>query len=315
MTSPSMVSIFSARAHHMLDMGYSPVPLTSDRMPLLKGWQRLRDKPLSPDQVGELSWYGLAVAGGYNGLVPIDIDTDDGVVLSAITTVLPKPNVAKRGSKGITGFYQSDRPIRGSKFVLPPPDAKPLVEILTTGNVTIPPTLHPKIGKPYRWLSERTLFDTPVSDLVAITPEHIDRLRDALSPWCPEREHAAVPTVDHGRMDSRRMADFAQARIRKECARLASTSSGRNWALFKAAATLGKFVHHGIVLEHEVSSALMAASRGNGYASKDGERAVEATIASGLAKARLDRLPDLDALRQSHQPRKQRVADALANRS
>jgi hypothetical protein len=311
------VSIFGRYAHQLLDMGYSPIPLKSDRSPLLKSWQRLRDEQLSRETVDDLAgkhdWLGLAVAGGFNGLVPIDFDTDDHEIMAVVAKVLPRPPVAKHGSKGFTAFYRSDQPIKGCKLLLPPPNAKPIIEVLTSGNCAIPPTMHPKINRPYRWITGETLFDTLVTDLTAITPEHIERLRDALSPWCPKREHAAVPTVDRLGVNSRRMAAFAQARIRNECARLASTSRGRNNALFCAAAALGTFVHNRIVSEYAVLSALMHASRRNGYITKDGEPAALATIHSGLAKARCDRLPDLDALRQS--PSKERDADAVAHRS
>jgi hypothetical protein len=43
----------------------------------LRWWHRLH-----PD-------YGLAVVGGYNGLVPVDVDTDDPQIKAAVLRALP----------------------------------------------------------------------------------------------------------------------------------------------------------------------------------------------------------------------------------
>jgi hypothetical protein len=71
---------------------------------------------------------------------------------------------------------------------------------------------------------------------------------------------------------------------------------GRNIALFRAACSLGKFAHNGIVTDHEVRSALMDAARVNGYVAKDGEHQAQLTITSGFNISRNDPLPDLDSL-------------------
>ena len=92
------------------------------------------------------------------------------------------------------------------------------------------------------------------------------------------------------------MKPFAEACIRNTAWRLSGVRGGRNQALFNAACALGKYVHNGIVTEYDVRSALMTAARTNGYAAKDGEHRAQDTITSGIAKARNDRLPDLDAL-------------------
>src|SRR5690349_10484172 len=93
---------FARWAAHLLQGGYSPIPLKpGSKLPLLKGWDRLRTTALTPD---EIDWYarrypdlGIAVAGGYNGLVPVDIDAETDVVIDAICRVLPPFMVAKTG--------------------------------------------------------------------------------------------------------------------------------------------------------------------------------------------------------------------------
>lgn len=293
------MNIFADYAPLMLDLGYSPVPLKTDRNPLIKGWQHLRDRALPRAEIADLGakyhWLGIGAAGGFNGLVPVDFDTDDADIMAAVGTVLPRPNMGKRGSKGFTGFYRSTSPIKGCKLMPPAPECKPLIEILTTGNTTIPPTRHPKINKPYRWLTAKTMFNTPVSELVEITPDHIEGLREVMQPWCPRKEYTAIQTVDRELVNDNRMRAYATAVIRSQAEALSGILSGRNHALFRAACMLGKYVHNGIVGEDAVRDALMAASRLNAYVASDGEHTAQGTITSGIAQARNDRLPDLDS--------------------
>jgi hypothetical protein len=243
---------------------------------------------------GRYKHLGIGVAGGYNGLVPIDVDTDEPAIVAVMAGVLPSPNVLKKGSKGFTAFYRSHEDIRGQKFCLPPPDGKPLVEILTSGVVTIPPTMHPKTRSPYRWI-RGSLYETRINELVVITPEHIQLLKAALEPFCPAREFASGPTVQRALVNDRRMRTYAERVVENEMNRLTVMRAGRNQALFRAASRLGKFVHHGILAEREITDALMNASRANGYTKTKGSHHAKSTIRSGLAFGQNDQLPDLDA--------------------
>ena len=58
--------------------------------------------------------------------------------------------------------------------------------------------------------------------------------------------------------------------------------SGRNPALNNAGLHLGELVGAGLIERNEVENALMAASRANGYITKDGYGAAWATLQSGL---------------------------------
>ena len=112
-------------ARHALDLirnGYSPVPLKSDRNPLSlhhvrpgKQWNSLRTEPLSRAEIDTVSSYrwpvGIGVAGGFNGVVPFDIDCSDDIareVFAAIAKVLPKPVVWRKGSKGGMTFFRTE---------------------------------------------------------------------------------------------------------------------------------------------------------------------------------------------------------------
>jgi hypothetical protein len=212
-----MIGAFAHGAPALLSMGYSPIPVHfGTRRPALRQWDRLRSKPMSRDEVNSMTGrhpqLGLAIAGGYGGLVPIDCDTDDQDIIGAITRVLPEPVVANAGRRGFTAYYRDASCKIGSrKFQTPAPERRVLVEVLTTGQTMIPPTIHPTTGKPYRWLTSRSLFDTPLCELPEIGPAHLVALEHALRPWVPERPMQALPQQNGETVSDRRMQAYARA--------------------------------------------------------------------------------------------------------
>jgi hypothetical protein len=287
----------------LLRNGYSPVPIEPNHQrPLAAlglGWERLRTTPLTPDEIAQIYAghpdAGLGVAGGFNRLAPIDVDTEVTEIVAAVQAILPVPLVAKRGRRGSTGFCRDPSGlITGRKFKTP--DNKMLVEVLVTGQTVVPPSIHPKTGKPYVWLTERTLLDVRVDELPELPPDIIERLEVALRPWLPARTYvrpkvtAARPVVSDGRMRK-----YAEAALDGEVQALRSTpEGGRNPQLFNAICRLGKYVHHGVLTEEEVRSALLGAAEINGLISDDGLKACNDTISSGLRKAEFDELPILE---------------------
>ena len=75
--------------------------------------------------------------------------------------------------------------------------------------------------------------------------------------------------------------------------------SGRNTAAFRIAAAIGRYVHHGIIKDAEAAEAIATACRSNGLLKEDGPHAIQATIRSGLLKARNDQLPELQDRRRT----------------
>lgn len=301
-----MIGAFAQGAPALLTTGYSPIPVRfGTRRPLVKHWDRLRSTPMTRHEVGHLAGLypqlGLAVAGGYGGLVPIDCDTDDQDIIAAITEVLPLPVVAKAGRRGFTAYYRdASRKIGGRKFQTPAPERQMLVEVLATGQTMIPPTIHPKTGRPYRWLTSRNLFNTPIGELSEIGAAHLVALEQALRPWVPERPVYVSPTSDGVLVGERRMQGYARAVLANEAnaLRLKPKNSGRNWELFLAACKVGKYVHHRVLSLAEIESALLQACRDNGLWADDGPGACRDTLKSGLDKAQADPLPALGSTRR-----------------
>jgi Bifunctional DNA primase/polymerase, N-terminal len=164
-------SIFGLYAPLLLRNGYSPVPIEPGcKRPLaaVGDWNRLRVTPLTDDEIvaigTEYPNAGLGVLGGYRGLVPIDIDTEDADIQAAIDAVLPDYLVAKRGRRGATVFFRDPSGlIKPRKFKKA--DGSMIMEVLTTGQVVIPPTMHPETQLPYRWLTEYTLLQVHIDEL------------------------------------------------------------------------------------------------------------------------------------------------------
>jgi hypothetical protein len=303
------ISIFARLATKLIQNGYSPIPLwPGENHPRFKGWDRLRRETLTAAEVETLArqcpQLGLAVAGGHRGLVPVDVDTDDPDILMALSSVLPSRVVSKRGRRGFTAFFRdAGGLVKAGKFC--DPQGAPLVEILVSGATAIPPTIHPELGRPYRWLglSKRgTLFDDPVDALAEITPDHIAAISTVLEPWLarPARRRpraqagAGREEILTGSQDARRQAAYGRAVLKQECRNLAEMSgSGRNAKLFRTVCKLGACTHHGIIPQDEIRAALLEACATNGLIADDGERQCRATIESGFRTSRGDPLPFL----------------------
>jgi hypothetical protein len=286
----------------LVDNGYSPVFLRETGKPLT-AWKELRQTPMTKDQIQHVAEkgglnLGLGVVGGFNGLVPIDIDTDDPDIMKAIGKAIHSPNVAKRGTKGRTAFYRSVDDVQSHRFTPPLRNASPLVEILTRSVTTIPPSLHRVTKKPYRWLNGRSLFSTPIEELCEITANQVERLYGVMEGWCPRKDEEPPRPILRRRVaeeEFRRYQGYARAAIDRECGDLQRLMSGRNTALNMAAYSLGRFVHNGIVSDDEVRSALMDAMQHNGYLRHRGRHTAKATINSGFNASRNHQLPDLDS--------------------
>lgn len=298
---------FARYAVTLLDNGYSPVPLRpGTKRPLQDKWDHLRQAPMSLGDIASLAvrmpYIGLGVAGGYGGLVPIDIDTEDQAIWRIIAAALPKPTVIKIGRKGWTAFYRAAGAVpKASKFRPRLPDGRvgpPIVEILTTGQTVLPPTMHPDTGQPYRWDTRPTLFTRTVGELVPITAEHLDALAEALRPLCktaiipPHQQSGQAPPQ---KIPASRMRAYALGSVQGYARRLAMhLKGGRHDYVLRAANALGAYYHHGILGWGEIETPLLAAAANCKLVAEDG-RNVRQTIGDGIRNAATYQLPPLPA--------------------
>lgn len=209
--------------HHALAMlanGYSPLPIApgakfpgyaaADGTPQkISGWQRWCSEQPSAHTVA--AWLrmigdretGIGVACG-RGLIVVDIDSDDCV--DAVQAALPLASVIKRGRKGASLFFRGDTGIIATKHFRAAGGGA-LVDLLSTGTQScIPPTRHPD-GMTYEWLTEDSLFDTPLDHLTEAPDDIAERLAKALAPFGydptaerPPSMRALVPTAARSAM-------------------------------------------------------------------------------------------------------------------
>ncbi len=295
---------FSKHANTLLLNGYSPLTiLPGTKRPTEKEWSERCETPLDVQGIErlcrEFPKAGVGVACGYGGLVAIDVDTDDPVIIAAIEAVLPEALITKRGKRGYTLFFRTSEPIHTRIFKTPKGHAKKgetIVEILALGRQTVlPPTIHPDTGKPYEWRTEETLFDTRLEDLPLVADDIDEKIEAAIAQWIEGPEdwlgedftQEVVHAHDFNDGTRKRYIAFVNKAIEEQVQELAAMApdSGRNDALNGIVYRLGKFVHHRIISREELEAPFIEACRANGLMN-DGRHAVIATIRSALKASR-----------------------------
>jgi len=176
------MNIFEAEAPKYWAVGLPVIPLRyHDKMPSINGWQLFADK--FPEEEEQQAWMynypegnlGL-VLGPVSGLIAIDIDAIDPVVVDAIEKILPPSPWLRVGAKGSMRVYkyngQRTTRIKG-------PNGEMLVEILSKGTqFVLPPSIHPATKKPYT--ANGHLYE--LLDRIVPLPMHFEELlRSALA--------------------------------------------------------------------------------------------------------------------------------------
>ena len=275
----------------VIGAGYSALPIrVGEKRPALDDWDKLRATTLTPEQIARIAREnpnaGLGVAGGFNGLTPIDYDTDNPEVIKAARAVLPPPLVTKKGRRGHTDFYRCTQGlILAKKFR--DPEGMMLLEVLGSGQTVIPPTIHPETKLPYEWLTENTLLNTHVEELPLLDDDIIEQIERALAPHLPKPKVYVRPQANTHFVSakSERMRSYALAALGGERRTLGSMPhrpSSRNRQLFIATWKVGKYVAHSVLTEAELRQDLMQAASSCGLVADDGPDACQATISSGL---------------------------------
>jgi putative DNA primase/helicase len=306
-------TIFATLAQDLAAMGYSPMPRIirdGQGRPAIKGWSDLcGGSPTERDleQWTKIPGADVALACGYGGLLAIDVDSDDEEILKAVTATLPHCTVARRGSKGFALLCRhADGPQRSANVYASDDSRKsPLVEVMGLGrNITIPPSRHAKTDKAYRWIDPATSKPhradwrlPPFKELPVIANEDLECLREALAPWSrkpkPPRPKADGQAPVLNSATEKRYHAYARAGLERATAKLAALTEGRPSELFRSVCALGWSVANDALGEAEFTAAYVNACRENGLLARDGQRAIEASIHSGLEKAANDPLPHL----------------------
>src|SRR6185369_12961553 len=182
-------SPFAAAYEGLIANGFHILPIAPDskapsefrggRWRGLNNWQRFRDE--RPAEFVQRVWAGfpdanIGVVTGTRAsathiLACVDFDTDDPEILDTLARSLPLSPVRKRGRRGYSAFYQVPIGTQGYRT--------PICELLTdTRQTVVPPSVHPDTGLPYAWETEKTLLNTPASELPVLSADDLARFRD-----------------------------------------------------------------------------------------------------------------------------------------
>lgn len=222
--------------------------------------------------------------GDLSGVFVLDVDNKEGVFGGADLErlqneygALPRTWRSKTPSEGTHyWFRQPDRPITNRvRFRIPDGrggQVKSGLDVRTNGGAAAAPPSR-KANGAYVWIDDPT--DVPLADAPAWLLDLID------PPLLPTKpfEPVHIASLD-------RTARYVEAAVNGECRDLArmGPGSGRNLRLFMASANLGQFVGANLLRQDLAERALTQAATECGLAKEDGQRAVLATIASGMKK-------------------------------
>lgn len=191
----SVARVFAENCDRHWDAGLPVMPLKpysanggpegkpTGKEPVVQRWQSLQAR--MPTVYEMMRWrsefatgnLGLPL-GPQSGLVAIDIDTDDPKLLGIINRVLPPSPWERIGQKGMVRVYKYEgQPIIRIKYRDEEGRMQSLIEMLGAGSqIVLPPSIHPKTGKPY-W-ANRELVDV-VSEVRSLPPNIDQMLRAA----------------------------------------------------------------------------------------------------------------------------------------
>lgn len=207
------LSPYAAGSEKLHSLGYSTIPLPpGSKGPKLPNWVRFcYALPSSEDRrrFSRLTAAGIGICTGFPvgddlQLIAIDIDVD-GDAFDRISSALPFSPMVKVGAKGATLFFLADRRIRSRAYS--DANGNRLLDLKAKGGqVAVPPTVHPDIGRPYVWLSD----PVPLAELPVLALDHFTRLEEALELCGWSDAHAAVIGGDG------ELADVAGRELRYE---------------------------------------------------------------------------------------------------
>jgi hypothetical protein len=209
-------------------MGYHAMPVVpgekapgafeAGRWSFMSGWQQWCGSlppPFLHERWEDWPDAGVCIAHGNDSAVAADVDTDRNDIAAAVVAALGPSPVRRRGQKGWIGYYRPGPGCAGLPGRLRWYDPgthttnadgtrswPPLVELLLHGTQSlVPPTIHPRTGQPYLWLTPDTLEDTPLGDLPELPAGPVASLDAALGRLGLTRENpngrarAAAPPV------------------------------------------------------------------------------------------------------------------------
>jgi hypothetical protein len=163
-------SIYATWAPRYREAGFNPLPIwPGQKVPSMTGWP----KPMSDEAFATsllcCGHHGIGLLMGSafpDGTTLAALDVDDDRYIDVAMTLLGDPPCVRRGSKGVAIFARVRGDLGFVEYKLP--GCRKHCELLTRSRVLVlPPSIHPRLGKPYVWLTP-SLLDVHFADLPTI---------------------------------------------------------------------------------------------------------------------------------------------------
>ena len=269
---------------------WAPVfPCDDLKRPLVAGGFKAASKDVKQIAVWWKQWPDALIGvptGEASGFFVIDLDGvahggPDGLVAwDKLTANHPSPatrtHETPNGGVHLLYRYDPQRPVTNRRGALPEG-----VDVRGDGGYVIWPPSRLPDGRSWR------------------VPENCETEEIASAPRWLYELLAEKPATASG---SRPASAYGEAALNGEIAKAAGARRGqRNEALNKAAFSLGQLAGGGALSSSDVEDRLYGAAQASGLVADDGERAVRATIASGL-EAGVRQLRDIPAGRRRYRP-------------
>jgi hypothetical protein len=212
-------------------------------------------------------------AGALSRIAVIDVDAPHGIPTMRrliADGLLPRTDVAATGGGGYQMFYR--HPGRGVRVMSGAGKGGLGVDSKADGGyVVAAPSIHPRTGRPYRWIS----FS---EDLTPLPQYWVERLRE------PERPSRAQDTQLPKALGSGR---YAEAALRGELRRVLGAPEGaRNDQLNKSAFALGRLISAGILDRDSTAAVLEDAGQRTGLEAGEVRRSVASGLRAGTGAGR-----------------------------
>jgi hypothetical protein len=201
------VSPFAQHGARLIQRGYSVIPIApGTKYPgefrhgewcAMRDWPRYADRAPTKWEIPFWEkWPGAGVGvvfGPASGdLIGVDIDTDVPEIVAAIRAAVPPTTVKKFGAKGCTFFYRGPG-IQSKSWNI---NGARVLDLLGPGRqAVLPPSIHPTLEAPYRWLGPDPLDYVPPSALPVLPVDAAESIGQALAPFGYKAEPERVPTA------------------------------------------------------------------------------------------------------------------------
>lgn len=199
----------------LIDNGYLPYPVKiKSKRPDIKTGKKPEWLTEYKDQYLNTTFHGVGIF-PQHGLNCVDYDlTPKALIKEGFTPeqaeeiftkidpiaqqILEKAIVSRTGSKGYAALFNGEEDKKTVlKIKAPNGQDVTIIDLMrNTGvGVVMPPTIHPDTKKPYRWLTEKTLFNTRIDEHPPLPVDLLNQIFDICEKYSPKKQKKVRKTT------------------------------------------------------------------------------------------------------------------------